>query len=154
MEERICEALTRFFSGFLAVLGEEGRVEIREEGGEIYVNLRGRFKTLPQEDGEFRTALGRLAVLHIKANLRQVVNIEVDINGQEEARRKKLVARALALAERVRAEKRSVELEPMPPKDRRLIHLALANVPGVRTHSVGRDENRRVVIEPVEASEP
>lgn len=152
MEEKVREALLRFFSGLLEVLGEEGKVEVREEAGTVYVNLLGRFKGLAQEDEELRAALARLAGLHLKVTLRETVNLEVDINGQEEGRRKKLLARALALAQRVREEKRSIELEPMPPKDRRLIHLALANFPGVRTYSVGKGEDRRVVIAPAEAS--
>lgn len=150
MEERIREALIRFFSGFLEVLGEEGEVEVHEEAGGVYVNLRGRFKSLPQDDGEFRVALARLATLHVKTNLRQALDIEVDVNGQEEARRKKLLTRVLALAERARAENHSFELEPMPPKDRRLIHLTLASFPGVRTYSVGKGADRRVVIAPAE----
>ncbi len=140
----------RFFSGLLEVLGEEGRVEVGEEGGTVFVNLRGRFRSLASEDGELRGALARLASLHLKTNLRTTISVEVDINGEEQARRKKLLARAMALAEKVRAEKRPVELEPMPPKDRRLIHLALANFPGVRTYSVGKGSDRRVVIAPEE----
>ncbi|MGC8962820.1 MAG: protein jag [Candidatus Bipolaricaulaceae bacterium] len=152
MEERVREALVRFFSGLLEVLGEEGKVEVWEEGGAIFVNLRGRFKGLAPEDGELRGALARLASLHLKIALREAQSVEVDINGEEQARRKKLLAHALALAEKVRAEKRPVELEPMPPKDRRLIHLALANFPGVRTYSVGKGSDRRVVIAPEEPS--
>lgn len=154
MEGKIREGLVRFFSGLLEVLGEEGRVEVREETGAAYVNLRGRFRSLASEDAELRAALARVASLHLKVQFRQTVNVEVDINGQEEARRRKLLARALALAERVRAEKRSIELEPMPPRDRRLIHLALADVPGVRTYSVGKGEERRVVIAPEDSSGP
>ncbi len=150
MGEKVREGLVRFFSGLLAVLGEGGEVEVREEADTFYANLRGRFKSLPQDDKEFLTALARLAILHIKVNLRERHSVEVDINGQEEGRRREIVARALALAERVRGEKRSIELEPMPPKDRRLVHLALANYPGVRTFSVGKGEERRVVIAPVE----
>jgi spoIIIJ-associated protein len=152
MEERVREVLVQFFAGLLEVLGEEGKVEVWEEGETTYVNLRGRFKSLLPEDEELRGALARLANLHLKMNLRQSLNLEVDINGEEQARRKKLLARVLAIAEKVKAEKRSVELEPMPPKDRRLIHLALASFPGVRTYSVGKGKNRRVVIAPEEAS--
>jgi spoIIIJ-associated protein len=152
MEERVREVLVQFFAGLLEVLGEEGKVEVWEEGETTYVNLRGRFKSLLPEDEELRGALARLANLHLKMNLRQSLNLEVDINGEEQARREKLLARVLAIAEKVKAEKRSVELEPMPPKDRRLIHLALASFPGVRTYSVGKGQNRRVVIAPEEAS--
>jgi spoIIIJ-associated protein len=152
MEERVREVLVQFFAGLLEVLGEEGKVEVWEEGETTYVNLRGRFKSLLPEDEELRGALARLANLHLKMNLRQSLNLEVDINGEEQARRQKLLARVLAIAEKVKAEKRSVELEPMPPKDRRLIHLALASFPGVRTYSVGKGQNRRVVIAPEEAS--
>lgn len=154
MEERVREALVRFFSGLLEILGEEGRVEVWEEGGTVFVNLRGRFRGLAPEDGELRGALARLASLHLKVSLRTTASVEVDVNGEEQARRKKLVARAMALAEKVRAEKRQIELEPMPPKDRRLIHLALANFPGVRTYSVGKGSDRRVVIAPEEPSGP
>lgn len=151
MEPQVRDTLHRFFAELLAVLGETGRVEVRPaKEHEIYVNLQGSFRALPGDDPAFREALARLASLHLKVALRATVSVDVDINGQEEARRRKLVARALALAERAKAEKRAIELEPMPPKDRRLIHLALAEVPGVRTHSVGREENRRVVIEPLE----
>jgi len=152
MEERVREVLVQFFAGLLEVLGEEGKVEVWEEGETTYVNLRGRFKSLLPEDEELRGALARLANLHLKMNLRQSLNLEVDINGEEQARRKKLLARVLAIAEKVKAEKRSVELEPMPPKDRRLIHLALASFHGVRTYSVGKGQNRRVVIATEEAS--
>ncbi len=155
MEERVREGLARFFSDFLRVLGEEGGVEIRDEAGTAYVNLQGRFQNLPQEDGEFRAALARLAILYLKANLQRAPSVEVDINRQEEERRRKLMARALAVAEQARQQKRQVELEPMAPKDRRLIHLALADFPGVRTFSVGKGEDRRVVIAPApEPTEP
>jgi spoIIIJ-associated protein len=148
MEEQVREALAGFFSGLLEVLGENGKAEIREEAGEILVNLRGRFKGLPGEDGEVRAALARLAGLHLRVHHKVTASVEVDINGQEEARRRRLLDRVLSLAEKVRAEQRRVELEPMPPRDRRLIHLALAGVPGVRTFSVGKGEDRRVVIAP------
>ncbi len=154
MNPQLSEAIARFLQDLLALLGEKGHVEVRAREEEVYVNLRGHFKALPQDDPTFREALARLVSLHLKVALHAPASVEVDINGQEEARRQRLVAQALALAERVKREKHPIELEPMPPKDRRVIHLALANVPGVRTHSIGRAENRRVVIEPAEPNEP
>jgi spoIIIJ-associated protein len=50
------------------------------------------------------------------------------------------------MAERVRASGRSVTLEPMPANERRIVHLALAKDPTVRTSSVGEGESRKVAI--------
>ena len=41
-------------------------------------------------------------------------------------------------------------MEPMPADERRIIHLALADHPDVRTESIGEGENRKVVILPRE----
>jgi spoIIIJ-associated protein len=46
------------------------------------------------------------------------------------------------------AQGRTVVLEPMPPNERRLIHLALRDNPAVRTESVGEGERRKVTIIP------
>jgi spoIIIJ-associated protein len=39
-------------------------------------------------------------------------------------------------------------MEPMPPAERRIIHLALVNEPGVTTYSEGEEPDRRVIISP------
>ena len=39
-------------------------------------------------------------------------------------------------------------LEPMPPNERRIVHLALAQDATVITESIGEGENRKVVIRP------
>jgi len=72
----------------------------------------------------------------------------LDVNGALRAREEALATRARELARRAVREKRRIELEPMPPGERRIVHLALADFPGVRTYSVGEGEKRHVVIEP------
>src|SRR5437868_6905201 len=47
---------------------------------------------------------------------------------------------------RVRATGQAVTLEPMLAYERRIVHLAVQDTPGVKTESVGVDPNRRVVI--------
>ena len=55
------------------------------------------------------------------------------------------------LAEKVRATGRRVEMDPMSPRDRRTIHLALQDEPGVTTRSDGEGRDRHLVIEPTGA---
>ncbi|MCR4391882.1 MAG: hypothetical protein NUV94_03675 [Candidatus Acetothermia bacterium] len=150
MDAKTGEAIRQFFSGCLVVLGEPGQVEVTPEDGDVYVNLSGPFKLIPQGDSAFRAALSRVAQLHLRADLPQGVRIVVDINGEALARRHELEERARRVAERVVAERRRIQLEPMPPQDRRVIHLVLADFPGVRTYSVGKGSGRRVVIEPTQ----
>ncbi len=136
-----------FLEGLLRALGEEGRVEVREEKGRIYIDIRGRFSLIPGEDKAFREALARLVRLRLgKAGMK--VGLVLDVNGALRAREEALATRARELARRAVRERRRIELEPMPPRERRIVHLALADFPGVRTYSVGEGEKRHVVIEP------
>jgi len=57
---------------------------------------------------------------------------------------------AQLVAQRVAATGRSFTLEPMPPNERRVVHLALADYDGVSTASSGEGDGRRVTVEPSE----
>ena len=70
----------------------------------------------------------------------------VDVEGYRRRREQSLEALALRMAERVRETGQSVTLEPMPPNERRIVHLALAEDPAVVTTSVGEGESRKVAI--------
>jgi spoIIIJ-associated protein len=76
--------------------------------------------------------------------------VSVDADGYR-ARRvgelERLAARAAAEALRDGDE---IELDPMSPQDRRIVHLALAEHPGVVTRSEGDEPRRRVIVEPAE----
>jgi spoIIIJ-associated protein len=51
-------------------------------------------------------------------------------------------------AERVAETGKMLQLEPMPPLERRWVHLALRNHPDVTTQSIGDEPQRRVVVLP------
>jgi spoIIIJ-associated protein len=89
--------------------------------------------------------------------LAAVANANLDTGGQRiiidvdrfRARRdERLCEEALRLAEEVRASGRPRELEPMPPRERRLVHMAVAGVAGVVTESAGQGEARFVRLVP------
>jgi spoIIIJ-associated protein len=62
--------------------------------------------------------------------------VTVDVGGYRTQSRDALVRKAKAAAEKVRRWGDVVELEPMNAFDRRVIHNALKDDPGVETHSV------------------
>jgi spoIIIJ-associated protein len=72
----------------------------------------------------------------------------VDVDGYRRRREESLVSLARRTASRVRSTGRSVTLEPMPPNERRIIHLALAEEPEIVTVSIGEGEGRKVAVTP------
>jgi len=77
---------------------------------------------------------------------REFVKILLDVGNYREKREETLRALARRTAARVVKYKRNIVLEPMNPYERRIIHSEIHNIPDVSTHSVGSDENRKIVI--------
>ena len=76
------------------------------------------------------------------------IPIIVDAEGYKERRHEALKALALRMADHVKTRGAPFTLEPMPPYERRIVHLALADNPAVYTESIGEGESRKVVIRP------
>jgi len=72
----------------------------------------------------------------------------VDADGYRTRRERALSAQARSAAERVKRTGRQVALESLTPRERRIVHLALADDPDVSTRSEGEDPERTVVIAP------
>jgi spoIIIJ-associated protein len=74
----------------------------------------------------------------------------VDIDQYKRRREDTLVEMARRIAAEVRETGDVITLEPMPAAERRIIHVTLAEEPGVRTESVGQGTNRQVEVLPAE----
>ena len=74
--------------------------------------------------------------------------IEVDVENYKQRREQSLQRLARNMADRAVSEGRTIILEPMPPRERRLIHLALRDREDVHTESVGEGDSRKVTIVP------
>ncbi len=142
------EQTQRFISGLLAVLDEKANVEIRPADGELYVNLTGNLRLLGDQ-GSLLSSLTHLLRRHLRATLQADLPVTVDLNGVLAAHREELAARAREVASQVANTGRKHRLPPMSARDRRLVHMTLAEFTGVQTRSVGQGSARRVVIEPI-----
>lgn len=117
--------------------------------GAVYLDIQGRdLGMLIGRRGETLRALQYLTRLITSQRLKQWVPVVVDIDGYKSRREETLTTLAQRMAEQAVLKGESMPLEPMPPHERRIVHLALRDHPGVTTQSQGEGEARRVVILP------
>ena len=76
------------------------------------------------------------------------VHLVVDVEKYKVRREKALKQLANRLAERVVLTQQPLALEPMPPHERRIIHITLRDHPIVTTESVGKGDRRKVTLIP------
>jgi spoIIIJ-associated protein len=98
--------------------------------------------------GQTLSALQYIIRLMVSRQIDAWVPIVIDVEGYKERRARALQSFALDMAERVKARGAPFTLEPMPPYERRIVHMALANHSYVTTESIGQGEERKVVIRP------
>ena len=98
--------------------------------------------------GETLKTLQFLVRYVVSHQLDERVNLMIDVEGYQQRRHQSLENMARRVARRVSDTGRSITLEPMPANERRIVHLALSDHPGVTTESSGFGESRQVTIEP------
>jgi len=74
------------------------------------------------------------------------VKISIDIENYRKKREETLQSLAKKMADRVLKYGRSVTLEPMNAYERRIIHSTIQDINGVSTHSIGQENDRKIVI--------
>ena len=74
--------------------------------------------------------------------------MEVDVGGYKERRIATLRSKAVSIASRVKASNKEMQVEPLSAAERRIVHLAVAEDPDVRTYTVGDGDLKSVVIAP------
>ena len=84
----------------------------------------------------------------VQRRLKRWARVTVDVAHYRDRQEAVLRSKALRMAERVQRANTAIAMEPMPPNERRLVHLALSDHPDVTTHSIGIGEDRRVVVSP------
>jgi spoIIIJ-associated protein len=134
--------------GRMGVEGVEVRYYARPEGE--YLEVRGPdLANLIGRHGNTLEALNLVFNNILNAGVRKDRHyFTIDAEGYRARRADQLRAVALQSLERAIREKQPVELDPMLPSERKVIHLALAENPYVTTESTGVEPERRVVVFP------
>jgi spoIIIJ-associated protein len=128
------------------------RAESSEGEGEapwlLNVTGSGDLSVLIGKRGETLASLQYLTRLITSRELQRRANIVVDVDSYKARRTSKLQELALRMAEQAVREQRTISLEPMPPYERRIIHMALRDREDVSTRSVGEGAARKITIVP------
>ena len=116
------------------------------EGEDLGILIGRRGQTLSSLQYLLRLIVGR------KTNT--WLPIVIDAESYKQRRYEALQALAHRMAENVKTKGTPFTLEPMPPYERRIVHMALANHSAVYTESIGEGESRKVVIKPKRLATP
>jgi len=121
------------------------------ENPEVLVIFRGRDQELLLErNAELLKALEYIALRWLRLDPHFYDRVRFDSGDYRALRLEELKLAARVAAERVRETRQPFRFNPMAARERRVIHLALKEEPGVRTSSEGVGEQRQVVVYPAE----
>jgi spoIIIJ-associated protein len=134
----------------VAALGLDATVEVSEADDEIVASLEG--DDLGQIIGRRGQTIDAVQLICYRAALAtgaERKRVIVDAAGYREERRQTVERQAERAAERALESGREIELEPMSPTERRVVHQHLKDRSGVETFSEGSEPERFVVVAPL-----
>ncbi len=153
LEERLVaegEIAGDYLEELLDLLDFDGDIDLDVEGNRAIVSVDGSddLNKLVGRGGEVLDALQELTRLavHQKTGVRS--RLMLDVASWRLRRREELAALGDKVARRVLDSGEREELRPMTPFERKIVHDAVAAVPGVHSESEGAEPSRRVVVLP------
>ena len=153
-EELLARAEERartFINELVLQMGLDCEVEVTRKGTNINVKVSGKgASSFIGYRGEVLDAIQYMTLWIANKEGVDFVRVTIDAEDYRQRRKETLTRLAERLAHKCHKTGRKVELEPMNPFERRVIHTALQNDKFVRTESEGEGRYRHVVIIPKE----
>jgi spoIIIJ-associated protein len=120
-----------------------------EDPPTIFIDVLGHdLGMLIGRRGDHLSQLQYLVNLIANRRLDNWTRIVIDVEGYRTRREESLVGLAERVGRQVARSRRPIMLEPMPPNERRIVHLTLRENPDVATESSGEGNMRRVTVYP------
>jgi spoIIIJ-associated protein len=141
------QPIAAFLARFAEALGIRTPVDVEDTSDGPRFNLSGdEAELLARHRGEPLKALQHVVDMAYGRSLDGDRRVFVDALGYRKGKDVELKQMARFLAEKVRQTGADQQLGPLNPYERRLVHMAVAEVPGVTTESVGDAFSKTVLI--------
>ena len=155
-DEQVTKDIVRELLGHMGIVADVMAVDnpssvalSADDPPTIFVDVLGRdLGMLIGRRGDNLAQLQYLVNLLVNRRLATWTRVIVDIEGYRSRREESLVGLADRVARQVARNRRPITLEPMPPNERRIIHLILQDNPEVTTQSNGEGNFRRITVQP------
>ena len=145
-------AVGAFCRDLIACLHLSLHLEVHEEGRLVGVNLSGPDRPILLSNTA--AVLNSIEYIVNKAfrtgKDEKIATIVFDSDQYRKHREAELKLLAEIASEKVIAQRRPLSLQPMSPRERRIVHLALAPIEGVRSQSDGEGDHRNITIYPAD----
>jgi spoIIIJ-associated protein len=125
--------------------------ECREERSVIHINITGADRAfLLSNSAALLNNVEYLLNKIFPGKREEVPGISLDSDNYRKFREMELKLLAEMASQKVLSGKKPLNLQAMIPRERKIIHLALAGIEGIRTQSEGEGDNRSITIYPTE----
>jgi spoIIIJ-associated protein len=131
-------------------LGVEASVEVDEDAEQIVGRIEGEdVGLLIGRRGQTIDAVQLLCYRAAFRGRQDRKRVTVDAAGYRERRQEAIERQADRAADRALKTGKEIELEPMSPAERRMVHQHLKDRPGIETFSEGEEPERSVIVAPL-----
>ncbi len=146
--EEIESRITTFLNEMFSAMNMEVKLTFSyDDDNTVNVDLAGdNMGVLIGKRGQTLDSVQYLVSLVVNKGKEKYVRVKLDTEDYRNRRKATLESLARNIAYKVKRTRRPVELEPMNPYERRIIHAALQNDKFVTTRSEGEDPYRHVVV--------
>ncbi len=150
-KESPSDIVINFLNGLFEQMNLRCYADCTQDGEELIVNISGSDSgVIIGYRGEVLDSIQYLALILVNQHDNNFIRVTINAENYREKREQTLEALAGRLAYKAYRTGKKIELEPMNPFERRIIHTALADSKFATTESEGEDLNRHVVIIPKE----
>ena len=149
--EKACD----FLMGVLDRMGISADIEVHEEDDKIVLEIQSQdADVLTGRKGVVMEALQHLVskVVYRERSGEKGKPFVIDADGYREKHIERLRALASRMGEKALKTQAIVELSPMSAHDRRIVHMAIAEIPGLSSRSEGEGDDRHILLVPASAA--
>ena len=147
MNDTLTTDITNFVQNVVSAMGADLTASIEETEEATRINLKGEDGgVLIRRGGEGLQALQHLVATAFRRQLGEDNRIVIDCNNYRRDKDAELKRMARFVADKAKSSGIAQEMGPLNPYERRIVHLAIAEDPGVSSESIGDAFMKTVII--------